>query len=250
MADPMSTVSYTATGLEMFGQYQAGEMAHQQADYNAQLAREMGQYNAQLARTQAEYNARLLESNAQYAADVAKRNSELARNNAIAAEQSAQAARSTAQYRADRLRERNHRLGGAQRARIAKSGVDIEGGTAQDVMYDSAVQGELDALSAIYTGNVTANRFATEARTARYQSEFLRHKGATLLTQGAAQAAATRGIGELRAGAIEYNALSQARMFSYQGNMAQFGSYIGMGTTLLNDVSNSASSAIQMIPMF
>lgn len=87
--------------------------------------------------------------------DASKYNEAVSRNNALAASQQAQ-------FDADRIRDRNRRVAGAQRAALAKSGVDISAGTALDIAADSEIQGELDVAAAIYSGRVSSG--AEEAR--------------------------------------------------------------------------------------
>jgi hypothetical protein len=62
------------------------------------------------------------------------------------------------QFAASQIRQRNMRLKGAQAAAASKSGLDLSG-SVNDVMYDSAVQGELNAASQIYKGQVSADQY-------------------------------------------------------------------------------------------
>jgi hypothetical protein len=93
----------------------------------------------------------------------AKFNAAVQQNNALASKQQAQ-------YEADRIRKRNLHLRGAQNAAIAKSGIDVSG-SASDVIYDSAMQGEMDALAALYTGKVRSNAEASGAMLSRLSGE-------------------------------------------------------------------------------
>lgn len=97
----------------------------------------------------------------------AKFNAAVASNNALSARQAATA-------EAERIRQRNRRLAGAQRAAYAKAGVDVSFGSPNDVIVDSGIQGEMDALTAVYTGSTTANNqrarsllFTAEAESAK-----------------------------------------------------------------------------------
>jgi len=88
--------------------------------------------------------------------DAAKFNAAVQRNQALAAtEQSS--------FDAQRIRDRNLRLMATQQAAYTKSGVAISG-SAQDVMYDSQIQGEMDSLAALYTGRVSADSATARAR--------------------------------------------------------------------------------------
>lgn len=109
------------------------------------------------------------QSQARAAEDIGEYNAEVARNNA-------QAARDQSQFQADRIRDRARRTKGAQRAAYSKSGVELSG-TVEDVMFDSAIEFELEAISALYKGTVASN-----SQTA--QSEMFKLKGEAARTQG------------------------------------------------------------------
>lgn len=91
----------------------------------------------------------------------AKFNAEVANNNATMAVQQANAD-------ATKIRDRNRRLAGTQRAALAKSGVNLSG-SGEDVMYDSAIQGELDALTTIYKGHVEGVNYHSQASLDTFQ---------------------------------------------------------------------------------
>lgn len=65
----------------------------------------------------------------------------------------AQVSRQQGDVEAERIRDRNKRIAASQRTAFLKSGITLDG-TAGDVIYDSAIQGELDALNAEYRGKV------------------------------------------------------------------------------------------------
>lgn len=87
-------------------------------------------------------------------------NAQVQNNNAVAARQEAS-------FEADRIRERNTRLRGAQVAAASKSGLAISGSVG-DVMYDSALSGELDALTAIYKGDSRSGNYLSQAEMSTY----------------------------------------------------------------------------------
>lgn len=101
--------------------------------------------------------------------DVADYNAKVARNNAIAAKNSAS-------YDADRLRDRNKRLRATQATSYLKAGVTLEG-SAQDVMYDSALEGEMDALSVVYKGQLEINSQGAGADIYKMQGGAARQTG-------------------------------------------------------------------------
>lgn len=112
--------------------------------------------------------------------------------NADASRQNAEAANQQAAYDAQQIRNRNQRLLATQRANYSASGVDA-GGTPSDVAADSAGQGEMDALAAIYTGRTSANASEARARLDTMQGQSAQQAGqygaATSLLSGAGQAA-------------------------------------------------------------
>jgi hypothetical protein len=103
-------------------------------------------------------------ASAQAQKDAANYNQAVAKNNAATAA-------NQAQYAADRVRERNRRMLGEQRAAMLKSGVTLSG-SGQDVAFDSSVQGEMDVLSAIYTGKISQGYSESQARMFGLQKSF------------------------------------------------------------------------------
>lgn len=82
--------------------------------------------------------------------------------NAKVAANDARASADQAQFEADQRRSRTRRLLATQRASALKSGV-TESGSFLNVQEDTAIQAELDALSAIYTGKIESNRNRAKA---------------------------------------------------------------------------------------
>ncbi|CAB4182710.1 hypothetical protein UFOVP1090_28 [uncultured Caudovirales phage] len=85
------------------------------------------------------------------AANAAEKQGEAARN---AANVEAVTASQQAASEASRVRDRNKRIAASQRVSFLKSGLTLDG--TEDVIYDSAIQGELDALNVTYRGDVAA----------------------------------------------------------------------------------------------
>lgn len=120
-------------------------------------------------------------------------------NNAVA-NNSAIAANQAAAYEARQIRRRNLLRLGSQRAAGAKSGIDITaGGSIDDVIFDSAVQGELEAEAAKYAGAVQSTNYKSrgamsifegkqQASAAGYQGASSLIAGAGSLAQSGAQA--------------------------------------------------------------
>lgn len=92
----------------------------------------------------------------------------MAEYNAEVAANAAKSSQMQGQAEAERIRDRNARVAGAQRASFLSSGVTISG-SASDVMYDSALEGELDAMMAIYRGDIGANQANSQAELSRMQ---------------------------------------------------------------------------------
>lgn len=90
-------------------------------------------------------------------------NAKVAENNALASQQQAE-------FDVNRIRRKNVLLAGRQRAAAAKSGVELSG-SVDDVMFDSSVQGELEAMAALYTGEVAANRERSGGQLSRMQGQ-------------------------------------------------------------------------------
>jgi hypothetical protein len=89
-------------------------------------------------------------------------NAKVAENNATMAAQQGRE-----EYTRAKLRSR--RIIAAQRAQLAKSGLSISG-SALDVLGDTAVQAELDALSAMYRTQVSANQEINESKLRRSEA--------------------------------------------------------------------------------
>lgn len=94
---------------------------------------------------------------------VAAYNAQLQQNSAIAARQESEA-------EAARLRDRANRIRGSQITAASKSGLMLSG-SVNDVMYDSSINSELDALTAIYKGQRSANTLNSQAAITRFEGE-------------------------------------------------------------------------------
>lgn len=84
-------------------------------------------------------------------------------------QQNASAQIDQARVEAASIRAQNQRTLGTQRTSFLKSGVALSG-SAIDVMYDSSVQGELDALNAEYRGNVAYGNLTDQSQLAKSQA--------------------------------------------------------------------------------
>ena len=96
--------------------------------------------------------------------------------NAAVAENDARAAAEQSQYEAARIRDRNRRILASQRVGQAKSGLSLTG-SFQDLQMDSAIQGEMDALAAIYTGQIAAGSAQARAQLSRLEGRSAKRAG-------------------------------------------------------------------------
>lgn len=130
---------------------------------------------------------------------------EAAKRSAEAEKANARAAMDAAALEAGQVRRKNLLRLGAQRAAAAKSGVLIDD-SAADVIYDTAIQGELEALSVLYSG----------AQAASYS----RSRGKIALAEGKAAKSASRIqasstlIGGLGSAATSYSQANRSPTFT------------------------------------
>lgn len=108
------------------------------------------------------------------------------------ADNNAMAQRQQASYDSQRIRERNQRLRGAQVAAISKSGQTL-GGSAADVIDDSDIQGELEAMNTLYKGDVTAGESVAEGHLAKMRGDSAAFQG-TLAAGGSILSGTGQGL--------------------------------------------------------
>ena len=106
-------------------------------------------------------------------------NAQIASNNAVQAE-------NAAQFRADRVRERNRHILASQRSAAGTSGFGI--GDYSTILQNQAGELELDALTELYTGKVEAGAARSQAglqnfygqqanRAGQYQAQTIMNEG-------------------------------------------------------------------------
>lgn len=88
------------------------------------------------------------------------------RRDAKIADQNADIAEDQARSRQDMIRREARKLKGSQRAALGASGVTLDG-SGFDVMEDSAIEAELDALTAGYEGKLQSRAYRSEADASR-----------------------------------------------------------------------------------
>jgi len=123
-------------------------------------------------------------SNATGAFFNAQRQREIASNNAELAERAARDARQRGAVSEREHRRQVRSFIGSQRAALAAQGVDVNDGTAVDLQADSAMLGELDALT-------IRNNAAMEAFGFQRQASSFRNQGRAAVSEGAQNAAGT-----------------------------------------------------------
>lgn len=96
------------------------------------------------------------------AEDAAKYNAKVEENNALAAQQQAEA-------EARQIDRQNRIRAGSQRAAYGKAGVDLS--SLNDVYYDTGQQGELESLSALYAGATQSQFYNSRAVGARFEGQ-------------------------------------------------------------------------------
>lgn len=116
----------------------------------------------------------------------------VANNNAIVAEQNAQIQDRAAQdaLNRGRIEEQQHRLKvaqmkGTQRSALAASGVEVDSGSALDMVADTAMMGEMDALTIRNNAERESYNFQVGAYNARAQAGNFRAESGLLSMSGA-----------------------------------------------------------------
>lgn len=115
------------------------------------------------------------------AVEQGKRADEAAKATAEAEGANAKAAQDAAALEAGQIRRRNLLRLGEHRANAAKSGVLIE--DTNDLLYDTALQGELEAQSALYSGASQASYYRSRGGIARLEGS--NAKSASRINAGA-----------------------------------------------------------------
>lgn len=223
-------------GLQIFSGGKRAKAARRQgredqriANINADNALESAQFNAQLAGAQAAYNASAIQAQAKF-------DSLIARNNSLVAGQNASRTRVETRFEMDRQRDRNRRLRGTQVTKISSAGVLVDG-SALDVLYDSAVEGELDALSIKYLGEVKASDFDHQASMQQYRSEVVK-------SMGDSQAMATLAVGRLQSSIYLREGASRANIFRQGGQAAASRGRAGGINSILGGFAGALNTGI------
>jgi hypothetical protein len=103
-------------------------------------------------------------------------NAKIAANNAIIQQNNAKAAQQQASLEADRKRRIGKIIAGKQRAAATKSGVTFSG-SVEDVMIDSSVNVEIDALTELYKGNLSSQDYINRSASSLAEGELSKMQG-------------------------------------------------------------------------
>lgn len=120
--------------------------------------------------------------------------------NAANLEQTAAIERAQANQREEAKRRETRQVLGLQRAAFAQSGGGL-GGSAADVMQQSAVNAELDALTLRYEGDLRARGMEAEASQERFSGKVAKRAGYF------------NAAGSILSGAAQYGAYSENKAF-------------------------------------
>lgn len=107
---------------------------------------------------------------------------EVARNNAIIADQNARAAKDAGMARAEAQGMKTAALAGRVKASQAASGVDVNSGSAVDVQQGTRQIGLLDAETVLHNAELDAYGYRTTAQNYRAQADLDEMKGRNSLT--------------------------------------------------------------------
>lgn len=117
--------------------------------------------------------------------DASKYNAAVQKNNALTASRQAK-------YESDRIEKRNRIIKGKQTAAYAKAGIDLSG-SAEDVILDSMVEGELDKQAALYAGATASQSHIARSRLDEFEGNAAQRAGYVRAT-GSVLSGASQGV--------------------------------------------------------
>lgn len=166
----------------------------------------------QAAQSAANFNATSVQQQAQLQADT--RNLQLEYNQQLAARQEAEL-RTQQAREAEAIRQRGRRILGAQRAAMAKGGVELGEGTPLVILADQAREIELQEADSAFSADLTSRRIRTGLQSDAY---------ATAMSNAL----------------DNYSAERRAALMVAEGRNARTASYFQAGSSLLGGASNAA----------
>ncbi|WP_156948444.1 virion core protein, T7 gp14 family [Marinobacterium jannaschii] len=121
--------------------------------------------------------AGIMGAKAQY--DSGKYNQAVANNNAIIANRMADDALERGKVEESQHRKKVEALKGSQRAAMAANGIDLDSGSALDILGDTAEMGEYDALMIRSNAQRDADGYRNQGVNYRAQGAMAKHQGNT-----------------------------------------------------------------------
>ncbi|MEY5101011.1 MAG: hypothetical protein RJA36_3730 [Pseudomonadota bacterium] len=164
------------------------------------------------AQAAANFNAASMRQQAQMQAEA--RNQQLGYNQQLAAVQEAEL-RTQQAREAEAIRQRGRRILGAQRAGMAKAGVELTEGTPLEILADQTREIELQAADSAYAADVTSRKIRTGLQSESY---------ATAMSNAM----------------DSYFTERRASLAIAEGRNARTASYYQAGSSLLGGASNAA----------
>ena len=166
----------------------------------------------------------------EYQAKVQERNEKIARNNAAMERQ-------TGIEEAREQRMKTLQAISAQETALAANGVDVSYGNSLDIIEDTAMLGELDALRIQYNSERTARNYKTQAQNFKSDAVLSRYAQANAKTAGNMNAlsAGISGIGKM-ASSIAGGMSSLSSASSAASSLGSLGS-ISSGSALQNAIN-------------
>lgn len=239
--DPQNTFAVTAivvtvigAGVSAYGQYQAGKQSDLMAQYNAHQQ----EFNArvQLMTMQAEANARKATADANLRFRTAEAQAKFQNARLLAKQAESDSANVRESIR--RKAEESGRFIGAQRAKIAASGIVEASGTPLDILAETAGKIQLEREDTLYADSVNRATLFREAQLQKFGGE-LAIAGATLDRNSE-----VAGIALSRAASdVEYRrSLRDAEITRLSGKAERRTATYQAAGTLLSGLSSAAGS--------
>jgi len=185
-----ATAAVAGSAVSAAGAIQAGQAAQAAANFNAASMRQQAQLQAEA------------------------RNQQLGYNQQLAAVQEAEL-RTQQAREAEAIRGRGRRILGAQRAGMAKGGVELTEGTPLEILADQTREIELQAADSAYAADVTSRKIRTGLQSEAYATGMSNAMDAYFTERRASLAIA-------------------------EGRNARAASYYQAGSSLLGGASNAA----------
>lgn len=123
-------------------------------------------------------------SQAGAASATAQSQAQAAQYNATIERQRADAALQQADAQEEQSRRNSRKVIGAQRAALVENGIGLDSGTGSDLVQDSTLNAEMDALNIRYQGQLNARGFNAQAALDDYSSEAAKSRADSALTAG------------------------------------------------------------------